>query len=101
VVVTIPGKAMRLPAAATEETRAIRPCHKFEGHTEGVTDVIHVAGGHRMMTCSWDGSLRVWDLQSGKQIGNDWRDGEERSLLNGWGTQVMSGVCVGVETVGE
>jgi WD40 repeat protein len=27
-----------------------------------------------MMTGSWDGSLRVWDLQSGKQIGNDWRD---------------------------
>jgi WD40 repeat protein len=28
------------------------------------------------MTCSYDGSLHVWDLQSGKQIGNDWRDEE-------------------------
>jgi WD40 repeat protein len=75
VVVAIPGKTMSLPAAVTEETRAIRPCHKFEGHTKAVTDVIHVSGGHRMMTSSWDGSLRVWDLQSGKQVGNDWRDG--------------------------
>jgi tricorn protease-like protein len=28
-----------------------------------------------MMTCSSDGSLRVWDLETGKQISN-WRDGE-------------------------
>jgi WD40 repeat protein len=26
------------------------------------------------MTCSWDRSLRVWDLQTGKQIASDWRD---------------------------
>ena len=75
MVVAIPGKAMSLPAAVTEETRAIRPCHKFEGHTSVVAGVTHVPGGHRMITGSWDGSLRVWDLQSGKQIGNDWRDG--------------------------
>jgi WD40 repeat protein len=66
---------MHLPAAVTEETRAIRPCHKFEGHTGVVPGVIHVPGGHRMMTSSWDGSLRVWDLHSGKQIGNNWQDG--------------------------
>jgi WD40 repeat protein len=75
VVVAITGKTMSLPAAVTEETRAIRPCHKFEGHTEAVADVIHVPGGHRIMTGSRDGSLRVWDLQSRKQIGNDWQDG--------------------------
>jgi WD40 repeat protein len=75
VIVAIPGKAMSLPVAVMEDTRAIRPCHKFVGHTNTVMSVIHVSGGHRMMTCSWDGSLRVWDLQSGKQIGNDWRDG--------------------------
>jgi WD40 repeat protein len=27
-----------------------------------------------MMTCSWDGSLQVWDVERGKQIGADWRD---------------------------
>ncbi|KAG2058683.1 hypothetical protein BDR06DRAFT_994174 [Suillus hirtellus] len=29
------------------------------------------------MTCSFDGSLRLWDLESGTQIGGDWRDGED------------------------
>jgi WD40 repeat protein len=48
-----------------------------------VVDVIHVPGGHRMMTSSMDGSLRVWDLQSGKQIGNDWRDGGGRVYVVG------------------
>jgi WD40 repeat protein len=75
VVAAIPGKTMSLPAV-TQETQAIRPCHKFEGHTHDVDGVIHLPGGQRMMTASWDGSLRVWNLHTGKQIGNDWRDGE-------------------------
>lgn len=33
-------------------------------------------GGHQIMTCSGDGSLRVWNLDSGEQIGKDWRDGK-------------------------
>jgi WD40 repeat protein len=67
---------MSLPAAVTEETRAIRPYCKFEGHTDEVHGVIHLPGEQQIITCSLDGSLRVWNLQTGKQIGNDWRDGE-------------------------
>jgi WD40 repeat protein len=54
----------------------MRPGCKFEKHTERVSGIIHLPSGQRMMTCSWDGSLRIWDLQSGTQIGNDWRDGK-------------------------
>jgi len=46
------------------------------------------------MTCSWDGSLRVWNLKSGKQIGDDWRDGESEVLtiaLSPDGKKVVSG----------
>jgi WD40 repeat protein len=99
VIVAIPGKTMSLPAAVMEETQVIRPCHKFEGHTEDVMDVIHVSGGRRMMTGSLDGSLRVWDLQSGKQIGNDWRDGESEVYaiaLSPDGKKVASGSGDGV-----
>lgn len=32
--------------------------------------------GQRIMTCSRDGSLRVWNLKSGRQIGDDWPDGD-------------------------
>jgi WD40 repeat protein len=67
---------MSLPAAVTEETHAMRPCSKFEGHTKPVSCVIHLPGEQQIMTCSYDGSLQVWDLQSGKRIGNDWRDEE-------------------------
>ncbi|KIK33432.1 hypothetical protein CY34DRAFT_62452, partial [Suillus luteus UH-Slu-Lm8-n1] len=28
----------------------------------------------RIITCSWDGSLRLWDLKSGTQTREDWRD---------------------------
>jgi WD40 repeat protein len=67
---------MSFPAAVTQETRSIKPCRTFEGHTRDVSGVIHLPGGQRIMTCCWDGSLQVWDLQSGQQIGNGWRDEE-------------------------
>jgi WD40 repeat protein len=67
---------MSLPAAVTEEIRAIKPYRKFEGHTDSVYGVIRLPGEQRIMTCTPDGSLRVWNLQTGKQIGNDWRDGD-------------------------
>ena len=60
-------------ASGTQKTLAIRPCQKFEGHTDWVTGVIHLLG-QRIMTCSGDGSLRVWNLKTGKQIGDAWRD---------------------------
>jgi WD40 repeat protein len=41
-----------------------------------VSGVIHLPGGQRIMTCSYDGSLQVWDLQSRKRIGDSWRDEE-------------------------
>jgi WD40 repeat protein len=58
------------------ETSVIKPRHKFEGHTDWVTGAIYLLNGQRMITCSVDSSLRVWDLKSGKQIGEDWRDGD-------------------------
>jgi WD40 repeat protein len=85
---------MSLPAAVTQETRAIRPCHKFEGHASEISGVIHLPGRQRIMTCSDDGSLRVWDLQSGTQIGNDWRDGESgvtTIALSPGGKKIVSG----------
>jgi len=51
------------------------PDQKFEGHTGFVTGVIHIPGRPQIVTCSDDDSLRVWDSQSGKQVGNDWSDG--------------------------
>jgi WD40 repeat protein len=60
----------------TTETSTIMPRQKFEGHTKPVSNVIHLFDGQRIITCSLDGSLRLWNLESGEQIGNDWRDAE-------------------------
>jgi len=45
-----------------------------------ITGIVHLPGGRRIITCSDDGSLRLWDLESGEQIGNDWRDGGNEGL---------------------
>jgi len=81
---------MSLAAAGIPETPEIRPCQKFEGHTHWVTDVIHLPREQQIMTSSL-GSLRVWNLQSGKQIGNDWGDGGMTIALSPDGQKVVSG----------
>jgi WD40 repeat protein len=67
---------MSSPVVGKHEKSTIKPRHKFKGHADWVTGVIHLPDGQRMMTCSRDGSLRLWNLKSGKQIGEDWRDGD-------------------------
>jgi WD40 repeat protein len=77
-----------------KEASVITPQQNFEGHTERVLGVIHLPGGQRLITCSGDGSLRVWNLTSGKQIGDDWRDGEigvYSMALSPDGKKVVSG----------
>jgi WD40 repeat protein len=70
------------------------PRQKFEGHTDSVYGALHLPDGQRMVTCSEDGSLRVWNIKSGKQIGDDWRDGESgvyTIALSPDGKKVVSG----------
>jgi len=73
-----PQKASKFSSSGVEttETSTIMPRQKFEGHTKPVSNVIHLFDGQRIITCSLDGSLRVWNLESGEPIGNDWRDVE-------------------------
>ncbi|KAG2064862.1 WD40 repeat-like protein [Suillus decipiens] len=39
-----------------------------------VNSVVHLPDGRRIITCSSDGLLRMLDLESGAQLGEDWRD---------------------------
>jgi WD40 repeat protein len=47
----------------------------MRGHTGGVTGVAHLPDGRRIITCSFDGSLRLWEIESGTEIGDACRDG--------------------------
>jgi WD40 repeat protein len=69
------GITMSLTTTGTQQTQAIKPRRTFEGQSDWVKGVIHLPKGQWILTCSGS-SLRVWNLQTAQQVGNDWRDGE-------------------------
>ncbi|KAG2744016.1 WD40 repeat-like protein [Suillus brevipes Sb2] len=69
-------------SSSTSKASAIKPRQTMRGHTERVNSVVHLPDGRRIMTYSLDGSLRLWDLESGAQIGKDWRD--ENTRTDSW-----------------
>jgi len=60
-----------------KKTTEVKPYQTMRGHTEVVFGVAHLPDERRIITCSNDGSLRLWERESGAQIGNDWRDDED------------------------
>jgi len=80
-----------------EDTQRKKPYQKFEGHTDWVMGTIHLPDGQQIMTCSHDGSLRVWNLQTGKQVSH-WKDKNgaiEAIALSVDGKKVVSGSADG------
>ncbi|KIK32280.1 hypothetical protein CY34DRAFT_814358, partial [Suillus luteus UH-Slu-Lm8-n1] len=81
-------------SSSTSKTPAIAPSQTMRGHTGWVNGVAHLPDGRLIITCSSDGSLRLWDLKSGTQIGKDWRDendGVFSMALSPTGERVASG----------
>jgi WD40 repeat protein len=78
-----------------KSTSAIKPRQTMGGHTHWVTGGAHLPDGRRIITCSSDGSLRLWNIESGVQIGNDWRDDSKEGVwsiaLSPNGKSVASG----------
>jgi len=65
-----------------KSTSTIKPRQTMRGHTGWVQGVAHLPDGRRVVTCSSDGSLRLWNLESGIQIGDDWRDGGKEQVAS-------------------
>ncbi|KAG2145845.1 WD40-repeat-containing domain protein [Suillus clintonianus] len=82
-------------SSPTRESLEIMPDQTMRGHNDWVTGVVHLPSRRQIITCSKDGSLRLWDLQSGTQIGEDWRDennaGIQSMALSPNGKTVASG----------
>ncbi|KIK41601.1 hypothetical protein CY34DRAFT_199218 [Suillus luteus UH-Slu-Lm8-n1] len=53
---------------------AIAPYRIIRSQSGFVEGVVHLPGGQHIITCSYNGSPKLWDLESSTQIGDDWRD---------------------------
>ncbi|KAG2051109.1 WD40 repeat-like protein [Suillus hirtellus] len=76
---------MSYPAPADQEAIAIIPHRKIETvrlrseETTGddrVRHILHLPGGQRIIMVS--GSIQVWDLEQGTQVGEEWEDKDVR-----------------------
>ena len=64
-----------------EKRSEIKPYQTMRGHTSEVRGVAHLHDGRHIITCSKDASLRLWDRESGTQIGSNWKDdGDEEPV---------------------
>jgi WD40 repeat protein len=68
---------MSMLTSKKPHTPVVKPFQTMRGHTDSIQGVEHLHDGQRIITCSKDCSLRLWDLQNGTQIGDDWRDEED------------------------
>ncbi|KIK45640.1 hypothetical protein CY34DRAFT_66892, partial [Suillus luteus UH-Slu-Lm8-n1] len=42
------------------------------GHTNSIWGAIHLPDGQRIITCSSDGTLQMWNLETNWQDGDSW-----------------------------
>jgi WD40 repeat protein len=75
---------------------SINPRQTIRGHTERVGRVAHLPCGQRIITHSTDGSLRIWNIKSGVQIGGEWRDdGDEAEVRTAASSPNGESIAVG------
>ena len=65
-----------------EKKLEITPYRTMQGHTQAVRGVVHLPDGRQIITCSNDASLRLWDRESGAQVGSNWQDdGDQEPVI--------------------
>jgi WD40 repeat protein/cellulose biosynthesis protein BcsQ len=54
------------PIQAPEPSAAVSPSLPLEGHRGNLTAIAFTPDGERLITASWDGTIKFWDIVSGK-----------------------------------
>jgi WD40 repeat protein len=67
------SKIMQHPASAKHKKLATMPYRKIKVG-KGIGRILHLPGGQRIIICSWDRSVQVWDLETDTQVGEEWED---------------------------
>jgi WD40 repeat protein len=57
-----------------------KPLMTMSGHEEDIRKIAYLPGGERIVTCSFDKTVRIWDVENGEQEGTTmehegWVDG--------------------------
>jgi WD40 repeat protein len=81
---------MPSPTADKEKRSTTKPRQMMRGHNMMVLDVALLRDGRHIITCSTDSSLRVWDLESGANIGEPWQDDGDEEDEAGVSTIALS-----------
>jgi len=90
---------MFLPIGYTKKPLWMKPQQEMRGYIDRAHNVALVPGGRKIMTCSFDGSIRIWDIESGTQIGDDW--GEDKDRAEGYTiTLSPNGKTVAIGNIG-
>ena len=63
-----PAHAAAGSGAQALETLPSLPFREFAGHTSMVRSVAFLPDGRHALSGSWDGSMRLWDLETGKEL---------------------------------
>jgi WD40 repeat protein len=90
-----PAKPSLAPGEKTPPVKDDIPVgeiRRFEGHTKGVNSVACSADGHRALSASDDETLRLWDVDSGKELLNIQAHpkGVRRAALSADGRRALS-----------
>jgi WD40 repeat protein len=80
-LVGLDGREQRGEILLWDLTNLDRPPVRLDGHRKGVTSVSFSADGRRLASSSFDKTVRVWDVDAGKQLGAPLDQGEEVSAV--------------------
>ena len=58
------------PGFSDEVRRGLLPVRRMLGHTAGIGELVFSPDGRKALSCSADGTIRLWEIDTGEQLRN-------------------------------
>jgi WD40 repeat protein len=85
------------PVIIVHETATAKTVHRLAGHTNYVDDIALTPDGTALASCAWDGIVRLWALDQGREL-RRWQASEEHRGRVGF---TADGSLLAVDASGE